>query len=70
MIKLKNEIKELDKQKKELEETMLELADGLNKKGSLIGSLVDEDGFPRNDIDVHNTIIQRKTLNCNHYNKN
>jgi hypothetical protein len=65
MTELKKEINELYKKKKEIEEIMIEISDGLFKENALEGSLIDEKGFPRKDIDVHNVLIQRKTLNCN-----
>lgn len=63
-MELKKQLKEKIILKEEMEKTMEELAKELEKKGGQTGTLIDKDGYPRSDIDVHQTLISRKKLNC------
>lgn len=61
---LKKLLKEKIKLRDEMEKTMEEIAKELNKKGGQTGTLIDKDGYPRSDVDVHQTLILRNKLNC------
>eukprot|EP01080_Neovahlkampfia_damariscottae_P000137 gene137-4383_t len=58
------DLKLLIKKKEDMEELIEELTSGLKKSGGITGALVDQEGFPRSDIDVHQTLIMRNKLNC------
>jgi 26S proteasome non-ATPase regulatory subunit 9 len=60
----KEVLKGLVKNKQEMEEAMETFAYKLEKSGGTSGSLVDHDGYPRRDVDVHDTLIERNKLNC------
>lgn len=61
----KLELRELDARRAKLEEKMKALIDSLEKGGcGISGSLVDEEGYPRSDVDLYLVRSQRHELNC------
>ena len=56
-------LREMSAQRKSIEEEMEALTETLNSTGAGVrGNLVDAEGFPRADIDVHQTLIHRNRM--------
>lgn len=56
-------LREMSEQRKSIEEEMEALTETLNSTGAGVrGKLVDAEGFPRADIDVHQTLIHRSRM--------
>jgi 26S proteasome non-ATPase regulatory subunit 9 len=61
----KENAKQLMAKKELIEEEMASITKELTTSGAgLSGTLIDNQGFPRGDIDVHQTLILRNRLNC------
>jgi len=59
------DVKSLMVKKDEMEKEMEDIAKKLMTSGAGIsGKLTDAEGFPRGDIDIHQTLILRQKLNC------
>ena len=58
------EMRKISAQQKLIEAEMEALTEVLTQEGGpgLTGNLVDEEGFPRADIDVHGVLIQRNRM--------
>eukprot|EP01048_Picozoa_sp_COSAG05_P004999 COSAG05_NODE_287_length_12131_cov_3.148022_1_plen_70_part_00 len=58
------ELRELSAQRKVIEVEMEALTEVLTQEGGpgLMGNLVDDEGYPRADIDVHGILIQRNRV--------
>lgn len=63
VLKLKHELKELDKQRAKLERSVLDALATLKELGvGMKAPLVDEEGFPRADVDVYTVRHARHTV--------
>ena len=61
----RSSILQLDRQRKDLEDELKELLDVLRGQGvGMEEQLVDEEGFPRNDIDVYQVRHARHRIIC------
>lgn len=57
------QLKEMGEQRKLIEEEMEALTATLSTTGAgVTGNLVDAEGFPRADIDVHQTLVHRNRM--------
>lgn len=63
---LRGELRELNRQRESLEHEMEALSEALSadNMGGVSGPLVDREGFPRADVDVHATRTMRHRLAC------
>jgi|EP01046_Picozoa_sp_COSAG06_P079248 26S proteasome non-ATPase regulatory subunit 9 len=59
----RTQLRALGQQRKSIEEEMEALTETLSTTGAGVnGKLVDAEGFPRADIDVHQTLIHRNRM--------
>jgi 26S proteasome non-ATPase regulatory subunit 9 len=63
---LRAELRELNRQREAMETELAALSDALSadNMGGVSGALIDREGFPRADIDVHGTRTMRHRLAC------
>ena len=60
----RQQLRELEGRRKTIEDEMEALTQTLSAGAGVRGSLVDSEGFPRADVDVHQTLIHRNRMAC------
>ena len=60
----RQQLRELEGRRKTIEDEMEALTQTLPAGAGVRGSLVDSEGFPRADMDVHQTLIHRNRMAC------
>ena len=60
----RQQLRELEGRRKTIEDEMEALTQTLSAGAVVRGSLVDSEGFPRADVDVHQTLIHRNRMAC------